>query len=251
MRSQITGMKTHWQDEKRLIQNIRTIKEAQEQLGIEEQQAEREGNLARVAELRYGRSGELERQLEKAKKDLAALQRDKKMLKEEVDDEDIAEVISRWTGIPVSRMLEGERDKAGKNGSNAWANGSSARSWPSKRSPMRCAGRVPASRTPTGPSALLSSWDPPAWARPNWPRPWPFIFDSEQAMVRIDMSEFMEKHSVARLIGAPRATWATTRAATSPRRCGDGPIRWSCSTRSKRPIRKSSTCCCRSWTTAA
>jgi ATP-dependent Clp protease ATP-binding subunit ClpB len=78
MRSQIAGMKTHWEDEKRLIQNIRTIKEAQEQLGIEEQRAEREGNLARVAELRYGRSNELKGQLEKAKKDLEALQRDKK-----------------------------------------------------------------------------------------------------------------------------------------------------------------------------
>jgi ATP-dependent Clp protease ATP-binding subunit ClpB len=251
MRSQIAGMKTHWEDEKRLIQNIRTIKEAQEQLGIEEQRAEREGNLARVAELRYGRSNELKGQLEKAKKDLEALQRDKKMLKEEVDDEDIAEVISRWTGIPVSRMLEGERQKLVKMEQRLGqrvigqqlAIEAVSNAVRRARSGLQDPDRPIGSFIFMGPTGVGKTELAKALAE--------FIFDSEQAMVRIDMSEFMEKHSVSRLIGAPRATWATTRAATSPRRCGDAPIRWSCSTRSKRPIRKYSTCCCRSWTTAA
>ncbi|MFO7497123.1 MAG: Clp protease N-terminal domain-containing protein, partial [Desulfobacterales bacterium] len=106
-REEMTAMKAHWQNEKDLIQSIRKIKEAQEQLGIEAQQAEREGNLARVAEIRYGRQNEFARRLETANQELAALQQDRKMLKEEVDDEDIAEVVAKWTGIPVRKMLEG------------------------------------------------------------------------------------------------------------------------------------------------
>ena len=110
-KAELTGMRAHWQNEKDLIQNIRSIKEQQEQLGVVAQQAERQGDLAKVAEIRYGRIGELEAQLTTANSRLAELQRNRKMLKEEVDDEDIAEVIARWTGIPVSRMLEGEREK--------------------------------------------------------------------------------------------------------------------------------------------
>jgi ATP-dependent Clp protease ATP-binding subunit ClpB len=203
MRSQIAGMKTHWEDEKRLIQNIRTIKEAQEQLGIEEQRAEREGNLARVAELRYGRSNELKGQLEKAKKDLEALQRDKKMLKEEVDDEDIAEVISRWTGIPVSRMLEGERQKLVKMEQRLGqrvigqqlAIEAVSNAVRRARSGLQDPDRPIGSFIFMGPTGVGKTELAKALAE--------FIFDSEQAMVRIDMSEFMEKHSVARLIGAP------------------------------------------------
>jgi ATP-dependent Clp protease ATP-binding subunit ClpB len=203
MRSQIAGMKTHWEDEKRLIQNIRTIKEAQEQLGIEEQRAEREGNLARVAELRYGRSNELKGQLEKAKKDLEALQRDKKMLKEEVDDEDIAEVISRWTGIPVSRMLEGERQKLVKMEQRLGqrvigqqlAIEAVSNAVRRARSGLQDPDRPIGSFIFMGPTGVGKTELAKALAE--------FIFDSEQAMVRIDMSEFMEKHSVSRLIGAP------------------------------------------------
>jgi ATP-dependent Clp protease ATP-binding subunit ClpB len=111
LRVQMTQMKAHWDEEKRLIQSLRSIKEEQEKLGIEEQKAEREGDLARVAELRYGRAGDLKRQMEAAHAKLEELQTVRKMLKEEVDDEDIAQVVSRWTGIPVSKMLEGEREK--------------------------------------------------------------------------------------------------------------------------------------------
>ena len=203
MHAQIAGMKNHWEDEKRLIQKIRKIKEAQEQLGIDEQRAEREGNLARVAELRYGRSSELKAQLEKANKDLEARQSDKKMLKEEVDDEDIAEVISRWTGIPVSRMLEGERQKLvnmeqrlgkrviGQEQAIEAVSNAVRRARSGLQDPNRPIG----SFIFMGPTGVGKTELAKALAE--------FIFDSEQAMVRIDMSEFMEKHSVSRLIGAP------------------------------------------------
>ena len=203
MRTQIAGMKTHWEEEKGLIQKIRKIKEEQEQLGIEEQRAEREGNLARVAELRYGRSNELKTKLEQTKKDLETLQADKKMLKEEVDDEDIAEVISRWTGIPVSRMLEGERQKLvqmeqrlgrrviGQEMAIAAVSNAVRRARAGLQDPNRPIG----SFIFMGPTGVGKTELAKALAE--------FIFDSEQAMVRIDMSEFMEKHSVSRLIGAP------------------------------------------------
>ena len=203
MRSQIAGMKNHWEDEKRLIQNLRKIKEAQEQLGIDEQRAEREGNLARVAELRYGKSSELKSQLEQANKELEVLQADKKMLKEEVDDEDIAEVISRWTGIPVKRMLEGERQKLvhmeqrlgkrviGQEQAIEAVSNAVRRARSGLQDPNRPIG----SFIFMGPTGVGKTELAKALAE--------FIFDSEQAMVRIDMSEFMEKHSVSRLIGAP------------------------------------------------
>jgi ATP-dependent Clp protease ATP-binding subunit ClpB len=203
MRAQIAAMKAHWEQEKGLIQNIRKIKEEQEQLGIEEQRAEREGNLARVAELRYGRTTELKRQLEKAKEDLEALQADKKMLKEEVDDEDIAEVVSRWTGIPVSRMLEGERQKLlkmeerlgrrviGQRQAIEAVSNAVRRARSGLQDPDRPIG----SFIFMGPTGVGKTELAKALAQ--------FIFDSEQAIVRIDMSEFMEKHSVSRLIGAP------------------------------------------------
>jgi ATP-dependent Clp protease ATP-binding subunit ClpB len=203
MRTQIADMKAHWEEEKRHIQTIRKIKEAQEQLGIEEQRAEREGNLARAAELRYGKSGELKKQLEQARKDLEALQAERKMLKEEVDDEDIAEVISRWTGIPVSRMLEGERQKLvkmeqrlgkrviGQEQAIAAVSNAVRRARSGLQDPNRPIG----SFIFMGPTGVGKTELAKALAE--------FIFDSEQAMVRIDMSEFMEKHSVSRLIGAP------------------------------------------------
>jgi ATP-dependent Clp protease ATP-binding subunit ClpB len=203
MRTQIAGMKAHWEEEKSLIQTIRKVKEEQEQLGIEEQRAEREGNLARVAELRYGRSTELKNRLEQARKDLEALQANRKMLKEEVDDEDIAEVISRWTGIPVSRMLEGERQKLVKMEARLGkrvigqelAIEAVSNAVRRARSGLQDPNRPIGSFIFMGPTGVGKTELAKALAE--------FIFDSEQAMVRIDMSEFMEKHSVSRLIGAP------------------------------------------------
>ena len=203
MNEEILEMKAHWQNEKQQIQAIRKIKEAQEQIGIEEQQAEREGDLARVAEIRYGRATELKRRLEEANRKLAELQLTRKMLKEEVDDEDIAEVIARWTGIPVSKMLEGEREKLihmearlgqrviGQREAIAAVSHAVRRARSGLQDPNRPIG----SFIFMGPTGVGKTELAKALAE--------FIFDNEQAIVRIDMSEYMEKHAVARLIGAP------------------------------------------------
>jgi ATP-dependent Clp protease ATP-binding subunit ClpB len=197
------GMKAHWQHEKQLIQQIREIKEQQEHLGTEAEQAQRAGDLARVAEIRYGKAGELGRRMEEVRAKLAELQGEKKMLKEEVDDEDIAEVVSRWTGIPVSKMLEGEREKLvrmeerlgrrviGQEEAIAAVSNAVRRARSGLQDPNRPIG----SFIFMGPTGVGKTELAKALAE--------FIFDSEQAMVRVDMSEYMEKHSVARLIGAP------------------------------------------------
>jgi len=203
MNDELTKMKGHWQNEKDLIQTIRKIKEAQEQLSTEAQLAEREGDLARVAELRYGKALELDKQLQEANQKLSELQQTSKMLKEEVDDEDVAEVVSRWTGIPVSKMLEGERDKLvhmeerlhrrviGQAEAVAAVSNAVRRARSGLQDPNRPIG----SFIFMGPTGVGKTELAKALAE--------FIFDSEQAIIRIDMSEYMEKHSVARLIGAP------------------------------------------------
>ncbi|MDJ0984497.1 MAG: ATP-dependent chaperone ClpB [Desulfobacterales bacterium] len=203
MNDELTKMKGHWQNEKDLIQAIRKIKEEQEQLSTDAQLAEREGDLARVAELRYGKALELEKHLEEANQKLSELQQSSKMLKEEVDDEDVAEVVSRWTGIPVSKMLEGERDKLvhmeerlhrrviGQDEAVAAVSNAVRRARSGLQDPNRPIG----SFIFMGPTGVGKTELAKALAE--------FIFDSEQAIVRIDMSEYMEKHSVARLIGAP------------------------------------------------
>src|SRR5438132_3885279 len=108
LREQSTQMKLRWQREKELIQSIRSLKEQIEQAHVEEQQAERQGNYARVAEIRYGKVQELEHQLKEANDRLEQLQKDQRMLKEQVDEEDVAKIVAQWTGIPVTKMLESE-----------------------------------------------------------------------------------------------------------------------------------------------
>jgi len=203
MKEEITAMKAHWQNEKDLIQTLRTIKEKQEQLGIEAEQAERDQNLAKVAEIRYGHLVELEKQFQRANSQLAELQSGRKMLKEEVDDEDIAAVISRWTGIPVSKMLEGEKEKLvhmesrlgrrviGQTEAIEAVSNAVRRARSGLQDPNRPIG----SFIFMGPTGVGKTELAKALAE--------FLFDSEQAIVRIDMSEYMEKHAVARLIGAP------------------------------------------------
>jgi ATP-dependent Clp protease ATP-binding subunit ClpB len=203
MKDELMMMKAHWQNEKVMIQDIRSIKERQEQLNTEAQLAEREGNLAKVAEIRYGKVTELQNRLEEANQKLTGLQAHSKMLKEEVDDEDVAEVVSRWTEIPVTKMLEGEREKLvqmeerihkrviGQNQAVEAVSNAVRRARSGLQDPNRPIG----SFIFMGPTGVGKTELAKALAA--------FIFDSEQAMVRIDMSEFMEKHSVARLIGAP------------------------------------------------
>ena len=189
LRADMAHMKGHWEEEKKLIQQIRTIKEAQERLGVDEKKAEREGDLAKVAELRYGRAGELEQQLTQARQELEALQGERKMLKEEVDDEDVAEVVSRWTGIPVSKMLEGEREKLvhmearlarrviGQQRAITAVSDAVRRARSGLQDPHRPIG----SFIFMGPTGVGKTELAKALAE--------FIFDDEQAMVRIDMSE--------------------------------------------------------------
>jgi len=203
MKEKSREMKAHWQNEKEAIQTIRKAKEELERVGIEEQQAEREGNLARAAELRYGVTNDLKGRLEEAKQRLAELQTDRKMLKEEVDEEDVADVVSLWTGIPVSRMMEGEREKlvhmeerlgrrvVGQNEAIVAVSDAVRRARSGLQDPDRPIG----SFIFMGPTGVGKTELAKALAE--------FIFDDEQAMVRIDMSEYMEKHSVSRLIGAP------------------------------------------------
>ncbi|GAB6097979.1 ATP-dependent chaperone ClpB [Desulfatiferula olefinivorans] len=203
LKESINGMKAHWMNEKDTIQNIRKIKEELEQLGVEEQLAERKGDLARVAEIRYGRTQALNQRLDDANKKLSELQAQRKMLKEEVDDEDVAAVISRWTGIPIRKMLEGEMERLvhmedrivkrviGQQRAVHAVSDAVRRARSGLQDPNRPIG----SFIFMGPTGVGKTELAKALAE--------FIFDSEKAMVRIDMSEYMEKHAVSRLIGAP------------------------------------------------
>ena len=203
LKDELHEMKGHWLNEKELIQNIRAIKGEQEHLGVEAQRAERQGDLAKVAEIRYGRLNDLQRRLEEANRHLSEQQETHKMLKEEVDAEDVAEVISRWTGIPVSKMLEGEKHKLihmeerlgrrviGQYEAIVAVSNAVRRARAGLQDPNRPIG----SFIFMGPTGVGKTELAKALAE--------FLFDSEQAIVRIDMSEYMEKHAVARLIGAP------------------------------------------------
>jgi ATP-dependent Clp protease ATP-binding subunit ClpB len=196
-------MTAHWQKEKEAIQKIRSWKEQIEGAKREEQQAEREGNLAKVAEIRYGKIGELQKKLEEENQILAGLQKERKMLKEEVEAEDVAEVVAKWTGIPVAKMMEGEVEKllkmesrlknrvVGQEEAIRLVSNAVRRARADLQDPNRPIG----SFIFLGPTGVGKTELARALAE--------FLFDDEQAMVRIDMSEFMEKHSVARLIGAP------------------------------------------------
>jgi ATP-dependent Clp protease ATP-binding subunit ClpB len=192
-----------WENEKKAISRIRKIKERIEKTKQEMKEAEREVDYTRLAELQYGEMSKLESEMKKEEEKLAELQKSEKMLKEEVDEEDIAEVVSKWTGIPVSRMLEGEVEKlvhmegrlrqrvVGQNDAIIAVSNAVRRARAGLQDPNRPIG----SFIFMGPTGVGKTELARALAE--------FLFDDEQAMVRIDMSEYMEKHSVARLIGAP------------------------------------------------
>ncbi len=203
LRGQTDEMTAHWKREKETISNIRDIKEKLESTRSDAQIAERQGDLTKAAELKYGTLIELEKSLNEENKKLEELQADQKMLKEEVDSEDIAEVVAKWTGIPVSRMMEGEKEKLLKmedrlglrvigqeKGTIAVANAVRR-----ARSGLQDPNRPIGSFIFLGPTGVGKTELARALAE--------FLFDDEQYMVRVDMSEYMEKHSVARLIGAP------------------------------------------------
>jgi ATP-dependent Clp protease ATP-binding subunit ClpB len=203
LRETMDQMKLHWTSEKEAIKRIQEIKGRIETFKIEELNAQRVGDLARAAEIRYGRLVELNKDLELENNKLADVQKDRQMLKEEVDEEDVAEVVANWTGIPVSRMMESDIQKLIqmeerlKQRVIAQDEGVAAVSSALRRarSGLQDPNRPIGSFIFLGPTGVGKTELARALAE--------FMFDSEQAMIRIDMSEFMEKHSVARLIGAP------------------------------------------------
>ncbi len=196
-------MRSQWQQEKALIQQIRELKARQEQLRIDAERAERMADFEAAARLKYGETPKVVKELEAKNAELVALQKEHRLLKEEVDEEDIAKIVSRWTGIPVQKMLEGEvqkliqmeerlharvvgQDEAVTAVANAVRRGRAGLSDPN---------RPIGSFIFLGPTGVGKTELARALAE--------FLFDNEQAMVRIDMSEYMEKHTVARLVGAP------------------------------------------------
>ena len=193
----------HWQQEKDAIQTGRKLKEELEQVRHEIEQAQRSGDYAKASELQYGRLPEMERRILEQEKHLADLQQNKRMLKEQVDEEDIAEVVSRWTHIPVSRLMEGEIQKllkmeerlhnrvVGQDEAIAAVANAIRRARAGLQDPNRPLG----SFIFLGPTGVGKTELARALAE--------FLFDDDQAMVRIDMSEYQEKHTVSRLIGAP------------------------------------------------
>jgi ATP-dependent Clp protease ATP-binding subunit ClpB len=197
------ALKLRWQAEKVQIGRIREIKEKIDSLKVEAERATRTGDLARAAEVQYGTVPGLERELETAEARLAGLQAEGKFLKEEVDAEEIAGVVSRWTGIPVARMLEAERERLtrleevlasrviGQRDAVVAVANAVRRSRAGLQDPNRPIG----SFIFLGPTGVGKTETARALAE--------FLFDDENALVRIDMSEYMEKHAVARLIGAP------------------------------------------------
>jgi len=196
-------LRAHWELEKNVITEIRNLKEQIDQTKTDIAKAERDGDLAKAAELKYGRLVELQKKLEEANTRLNELQKDKKMLKEEVDEEDVAEVVAKWTGIPVSRMLESEKEKLLKMEERIHqrlvdqeeAVHAVADAIRRARAGLQDQARPIGSFIFLGSTGVGKTELARALAE--------FLFDDERAMIRIDMSEYMERHAVSRLIGAP------------------------------------------------
>ena len=200
---QLKSMKGHWLLEKDIIQKIRKIKEKIDEARVAEQQAERAGDLSKVAEIRYGLIAELEKEVTVENEHLADIQKDRQMLKEEVSETDIAAVVAMWTGIPVDRLLEGEKEKLVQAEAKL-----AERVVGQEEAISAVANAVRRARAglqdPNRPLGSFIFMGPTGVGKTELARTLAtFLFDSEQAMIRLDMSEFMEKHSVARLIGAP------------------------------------------------
>ena len=197
------ALKARWLREKEMIESMNRLKEEMDQLKVEEQNAERAGNLEKVAEIRYGRLKENEKKMKEISQKLAEVQKGGKMLKEEVDEEDVAEVVSKWTGIPVSKMLEGEVEKLVKMESvlaerikgQDHALRAVSDTIRRARAGIQDASRPLGSFIFLGPTGVGKTELARVLAE--------FLFDDEKALVRLDMSEYMEKHTVSRMIGAP------------------------------------------------
>jgi ATP-dependent Clp protease ATP-binding subunit ClpB len=203
LHSQADSLKAQWQAEKQAVNRLRSLREQIDQTKVEIDRAEREYSLNRAAELRYGRLADLDRKLVAEEEHLSRKQGPQRLLKEEVDEEDIAEVVSRWTGVPVSKLLEGEMQKllhledelhrrvVGQDEAVRAVSEAVIRARTGLKDPNRPIG----SFIFLGPTGVGKTELARTLAQ--------FLFDDERAMIRIDMSEYQEKHTVARLIGAP------------------------------------------------
>jgi ATP-dependent Clp protease ATP-binding subunit ClpB len=203
LKEEQTRLQAHWEDEKQTIQSGRQMKEELEQVRLAIEAAQRAGDYAKASELQYGRLPELERSIREQEARLSELQKSQRMLKEEVDEEDIADVVSKWTNIPVSRLMEGEIQKLihmeerlhqriiGQDEAIAAVSNAMRRARAGLQDPNRPLG----SFIFLGPTGVGKTELARALAE--------FLFDDEHAMIRIDMSEYQEKHTVSRLIGAP------------------------------------------------
>ncbi len=203
LKEKATQLKVHWQKEKEIIQKISKIKEEIERCRGEYQRAQREGNLDRAAELRYGKMLELKKSLDEENQRLKEFQKEKKMLKKEVEEEDVAEIVSEWRGIPLTKLVEGETEKLTKM---------------EERLRTRVVGQDEAIRAvsnavrraraglqdPNHPLGSFMFLGPTGVGKTELAKALAeFLFDDETAMIRLDMSEYMERHTVSRLIGAP------------------------------------------------
>jgi ATP-dependent Clp protease ATP-binding subunit ClpB len=203
LRGESAALKDRWNREKTAIQRVQQLKEEQEQARQEEERATRTGDWERAAQLRYGKLAEIERNLLAANHDLEAIKSGSALLKEEIDEEDIAKIVAKWTGIPVSRMLEGEVQKLihmedrlherviGQDEAVSLVSNAIRRNRAGLNDPNRPIG----SFIFLGPTGVGKTELAKALAE--------FLFDDDKAMVRVDMSEYMEKHAVSRMIGAP------------------------------------------------
>ncbi len=203
LKSKSDEMKVHWKKEKESLDKIRKTKEEIEKARLDEERYEKEAKLDKVAEIRYGILRELEAKLAKESEKLRDVQRKQKMLKEEVSDQDIAQIVSKWTGIPVTKLMEGEIEKlvhmedrlkdriVGQDEAIALISNAVRRS----RSGLSDANRPVGSFIFLGPTGVGKTYLAKTLA---W-----FLFDDENALIRVDMSEYMEKHAVSRLVGAP------------------------------------------------
>ncbi|MBI2680393.1 MAG: ATP-dependent chaperone ClpB [Candidatus Solibacter usitatus] len=203
LRGESAALKERWNREKDAIGNVRQLKQQQEQARLEEEKASRAGDWEKAAQLRYGQLAQIEKDLEVATKELETIKSGSAMLKEEIDEEDIARIVAKWTGIPVSRMLEGEIQKLihmetrleerviGQNPAVTLVANAIRRNRAGLGDPNRPIG----SFIFLGPTGVGKTELARALAE--------FLFDDEKSMVRIDMSEYMEKHSVSRMMGAP------------------------------------------------
>lgn len=203
LESERKGLKAKWENEKEVIQGLRDAKEQIEQLKQEAEKAEKSGDLGLVAEIRYGKLGEAEKQLKDFEEQLSKMQGESSLLKEEVDAEDIAEVVAKWTGIPVSKMLQSDKEKllyleeelgrrvAGQEEAIQAVSDAVRRSRAGLHDPKRPIGSfIFLGTTGVGKTELAKALAD-------------YLFNDEQSMVRIDMSEYQERHAVSRLIGAP------------------------------------------------